>query len=203
MKCDDVFDLLTGVSLTAEQRVSLEDHLTHCTSCCQLAEAFSPAVELLEQVLVDEQEARAHSDETPAWFTVSASDSALPPVRSLPSVAWLPGSMALACMLLVGVLVGIVMQYTSQPSSSPRWMASQSQQAEDFSSLALSPACWQQTSSQANEQPLTVAAAQQLHDLQCCTFCHVAGKPLRGSDGRLVPMTRLEASCLLCHVSLR
>jgi|GEM_PF-1502465 len=221
--CEQVLELLTEGSASPREHQLLAEHLCDCPSCRRLAEALSPAVELFREVLREDAES-----EDPEFAEVLESQRGMwddAPQESLAQTAagnsrwsgaswW--GVMGLAAALLLGVMIGGIA--TSSHRQALGVASRPASQRAVIDALGLAQDCWQSPAMLLpvvpSQQDTKVEVAGQpvrpeLADLNCCTYCHSADKPLKPAVAKStrVPVStvavnaRLQMSCQLCHAS--
>lgn len=225
--CEQVLELLTEGAASPREHQLLAEHLCDCPSCRRLAEALSPAVELFREVLREDAESedpefasvleshRGMWDDVPQ-DSLSLSPSAAGKSRWNGASWW--GVMGMAAALLLGVMLGGIANSTHRqglgvatPPASPRAV---------IDAIGLAQDCWQSPAmilpvapSQHNAQVEVAGhlARPDLADLNCCTYCHSADKPLKPAVAKTTraPVStaavnaRLQMSCQLCHASAK
>lgn len=204
LDCDAAFEALTGSSDAACEDEALREHLDCCAECRELAEAISPAAELLEveRRAEDSSHATAVALANKVFARLDAGRTAVLVESHRQSFLYLTGhawsqlGAAAAMLLALGGLFWAAsprdpaVQFAALPAlTSP--MVRGAEPTEHgllhLASLHLPGSC---VTSAAGSQD---AAAL----FQCCTRCH--------HSGDLLPAARLVAfsqqSCVACHKS--
>lgn len=204
LDCDAVFEALTSGCHAACEDEDLREHLEGCAECRQLAEAISPAAELLEMELRSEDSSHANAialantvlARLDAQRTAILVESHRRSFLYLTGHAWSQLGAAAAILLALGGLFW---------AASPRDPAMQLAALPAFASPLVRGAeptehgLLHLASLQLPDNCLTSAAGSQEAAalFQCCTRCH--------HTGDVLPAVRLVAfsqqSCVACHKS--
>jgi hypothetical protein len=225
VSCDEVFEVLTsgpfprdaspGFSPLHVADAAIELHLVACHDCRLLAEALRPAVRLIEDATLEED------DQLPAYrgslpFPGNWSAPGKGVSRSLQTAsragAWrvesgrkVASAYKFAAALALAFLLFALFQFGNERDRQPREVggrnsAPSAEGVRRLSALGLPMACLapvgESTTSPAGATPIAHGGSNSSARFACCTGCHSQANPARPQVDAIAV---LVSSCLACH----
>lgn len=214
VSCDDVFEVLTrGPFPTGRaQDEQVDAHLAVCHECRQLAEALRPAVDLIQEAMLENEK-----EPLPVYlgrFHATVSEPPVKPRRPpTGSSSQLTGVSVVALLAIVALFV-VTCEGLFSDGETPSAQQSMSvfgggvirgvkQQVDEplLSSLGVPLSCFPGRNTAHMPIENLVAADGHTHasvadSIVCCTRCHHAGGNALHSDRGIRVVT---ASCIACH----